>query len=209
MTTARSHTRTAPKRDVGIARAAGARTCLADLTPGMEQTILTYGQFSLIDAIAAVLDKTGPADVAISTWTAGGADLTHAEGFLRDHRITRLRFIVDRSFLQRQPGYARQLTDLFGVDAVRTTRSHAKFATVTAPGWTVSMPTSMNLNMNSRLEYLQVSTDPGLHAFFTQVVDDLWLEEPPGIQWDAGLPTLGSLPDIAPQHTIQMGQVTI
>ena len=29
---------------------------------------LTYGQFSLIDALLAILDQTGPAHVTISTW---------------------------------------------------------------------------------------------------------------------------------------------
>lgn len=48
-----------------------ARDALADFDRGMETYCLTFGQFSLMDAVEAILEKTGPADVAISTWTAG------------------------------------------------------------------------------------------------------------------------------------------
>ncbi len=121
---------------------------------------MAYGQFSLIDALWAMLRRTGPADVSIATWTAAGADVTRASHFLRDGRIRRMRWLVDRSFETRRPAYCATLRGLFGDDAIRTTRSHAKFATIRNEEWDLAVRTSMNLNSNARMETIQVSDDP-------------------------------------------------
>ena len=210
-TTARATTRRAPaNRTVALARAASARTIFAGFTHRSEIHCLTYGQFSLLDAITALLNITGPAAIDMSTWTAGGADITHAKSFLSDGRITRLRFLVDRSFPTRQPGYCQELVRLFGDDAIRTTQTHAKFATITAPGWSVAVNTSMNMNTNRRMEYIQAADDPVLHAFLVAVVDDVFTELPPGaISQTRDMPTLPSLLDLTPATTLTMGRVTI
>lgn len=187
---ARAHARAKRDRDKRVVRVANARTALSGLDHDTELYVLTFGQFSLLDAITAILDVTGPASVTISTWTAATADLSRAEGFLRDGRIMRLRFLVDRSFLTRQPGYARQLVEAFGVDAVRTTRTHAKFATVTNDEWGVAVRTSMNMNENPRLEHIEVGDDPGLCGFLNGVVEEIWETEPAGLGGSRGLPVV-------------------
>jgi hypothetical protein len=154
-----------------LAARESARQVFAGLEPGAELLCLTHGQFSLIDALAAMLDHTGPADVVISTWSAARVDLAHAHRFLADGRIRSLRFVVDRSFATRQPDYCRALVDLYGADAVRTTTSHAKFALVTNERWSLAIRTSMNLNENRRLETIEVSDDPVLADFLGRVVD--------------------------------------
>lgn len=210
MPTPKTFTRKTPARDVRLSRHASAQTALAGLAPGTEIHCLTYGQFSLLDAVAAILDITGPADVDISTWTAGGADLTHAETFLRNGKIHRLRFLVDRSFVTRQPGYCRELVRLFGDDAIRTTQTHAKFAAISAGSWKVAIHTSMNMNTNKRLEYIQVTDDPALWEFLTTAVDDVFAERQPGALPDTGMPTLASLPDVAAASTVSgLGRVTL
>lgn len=108
MTAAQTHTRKTPARTIRVSKVANARESLAEFGRGREIYCLTFGQFSLMDAVEAVLDKTGPAHVAISTWTAGGADLTRSAEHLHDQRILSLRLIVDGSFGARQPGYLAQ-----------------------------------------------------------------------------------------------------
>lgn len=181
MTSAQVSARAARARETRIIRTANAKTALAGLDHGTELYILTFGQFSLLDAVQAILEKTGPADVTISTWTAATADLSRAEQFLGDGRIKSLRFLVDRSFLTRQPGYARQLVKAFGDDAIRTTRTHAKFATIQNDQWSVVVRTSMNMNENPRLEHLEVGHDQNLAAFLNGIVDEIWASEPPGV----------------------------
>lgn len=184
---AASHRRSGVDRTVRAARAESARRAVGTLVPGAEVLILTHGQFSIIDALAAILDQTGPADVSISTWTAAAADLTHAERWVRSGRIRSLRFLVDRSFATRQPGYCQVLLDLFGPDAIRTTRTHAKFATVRNDSSALAIRTSMNLNANPRLETLEISVDVGLADFLDEQFS-LFFAAPAG-DMNGALPT--------------------
>lgn len=200
MTEAKVNARTARARETRIIRTSNARTALAGLDHSTELYVLTFGQFSLLDAVQAILEKTGPADVTISTWTAATADLTRAEKFLGNRTIRSLRFLVDRSFLTRQPGYARQLVKAFGNDAIRTTRTHAKFAIITNDQWSVVVRTSMNMNENPRLEHLEVGHDPTLAQFLADIVDDIWASEPPGIDGSGkSTPSLTASDDPTPQ----------
>jgi hypothetical protein len=203
---ARTFSREARARDKRLVRAESARHAVAGFGHGSELFVLTFGQFSLLDLVTALLDVTGPADVTVSTWTAATADLSRAETFLRDGRIRSLRFLVDRSFLTRQPGYARQLVDAFGVDAVRTTRTHAKFATITNSGWSVSVRTSMNLNENPRLEYAEVTDDPDLAGWLDGIVDEIWATEPAGLAGPRNLPNVTA--GQPTRHGVSMGTVT-
>lgn len=124
MSIAKSTTRRIPaRRSIRLSKITNARAALADFDHGMETYCLTFGQFSLMDAVEAILDKTGPADVAISTWTAGNADLSRSAEHLHDGNIRSLRFVADCSFGQRQPGYLAELVRLFGVNASRRRRS--------------------------------------------------------------------------------------
>lgn len=179
-----------------------ARHVLADLEPGCELVCLTHGQFSIIHALEALLDYAAPARVTISTWSAAHADLEHAERLLVDGRIESIRFLVDRSFATRQPAYCATLRRLYGDDAIRTTRVHAKFATVRGGAWDFAVRTSMNLNENPRLELLEVSDDPTLADFLDGQVDDLFATVAAG-DFAAGLVRVA--PSVAPS-AVEMGR---
>jgi hypothetical protein len=157
-----------------------AAEALGPIVHGCEIYSLVSGQFSLIDVIGHVLGCTGPADLVLSTWTAAGADLEIAYGLMTDGRIRRVRFIVDFSFPSRQPAYCGALRERFGDAAIIVTKNHAKFVLVTNDDWKVVVRTSMNLNLNRRLENIEISEDPGLAAFLLDVVDRLFLSEAPG-----------------------------
>lgn len=209
MTAARSHTRNTPARRPRLSKITNARDALADFDRGKETYCLTFGQFSLMDAVEAVLDKTGPAHVAISTWTAGGADLSRSAEHLHDKRILSLRLVVDCSFGQRQPGYLAQCRDLFGDDAIRTTRTHAKFVVITNDLWSVAVRTSMNLNENPRLESIEISDDPALAGFLLSIVDELWAEETAGDYRTKSRPTLPGIDSVSPAHAVGMARGTV
>lgn len=204
--TAKSTTRPVRTRKPRVSKVSNAREALSDFDRGMETYCLTFGQFSLMDAVEAILEKTGPANVALSTWTAGGADLSRSAEHMHNGNILSLRMVVDRSFGTRQPGYLAQVRELFGDDAIRTTRTHAKFVVITNDEWTVAVRTSMNLNENPRLESIEVSDDPTLAAFLLRVVDDLWDESPAGDFGPRGVPALASMEGVAPAATVEMGR---
>lgn len=157
------------RRTINAATAADA---VGQITPGCEIYGLSKGQFSLVELIDHVLDATGPADVTISTWTAAGADLAHTNDLLRSDRIRSARWLVDYSFPNRQPAYCAQLRQLFGDDAIRATANHAKFVLITNDNWNVVIRTSMNLNLNRRLENYELSDDPELAAWLRTVIND-------------------------------------
>lgn len=203
---AQSHTRPVPTRRPRLSKVTNARDALADFGRGMETYCLTFGQFSLMDAVEAILEKTGPADVALSTWTAGAADLSRSAESLRNGNIRSLRLVVDCSFGQRQPGYLAQVRDLFGDDAIRSTRTHAKFVVITNDEWNVAVRTSMNLNENPRLEHIEVSDDPGLAGFLLRIVDEIFAEEKPGDFRTKTTPVLAAMPGVRPQASVSMGR---
>jgi len=206
---ARTHRRENVRRVIRTAKEGSARDAIGTITPGCEIFVLTYGQFSLIDAIVALIRQTGPADVVLSTWTAGGADLTTAAALLETAEIRSLRMIVDRSFITRQPGYCRRMRELFGDECIRTMRSHAKFAVIRNEDWDLAVRTSMNLNTNPRLEQIEISDDPNFADFLCQIADDLWQEQPPGV-FDGELPRLASIPSVElPGRVSGVGTVSI
>lgn len=204
--TARSTTRAVRPRKISVSKVTNARDALADFDRGMETYCLTFGQFSLMDAVEAILEKTGPADVAIATWTAGSADLSRSAESLRNGSIRSLRFVVDCSFGQRQPGYLAQVRELFGDDAIRSTRTHAKYVVITNDEWRVAVRTSMNLNENPRLESIEVSDDPDLAGFLLALTDELFAEEKAGDFRTKSRPELVGMPGIEPAASVAMGR---
>jgi hypothetical protein len=138
--------------------------------------VLTYGQFSLIDALLAILDQTGPAHVTVSTWTAAHADLTRSAELLETAEVLSFRMIVDRSFHTRQPDYYQHMLRLFGAESIRAINTHAKFLTIRNDKFFIVVRTSMNLNGNPRLENIEVSDNKEFADFFEQIADDIFSE---------------------------------
>ena len=209
MTEAKTHRTTTRKRRVRLNKTDTAAQALGPLEPGIEVYCLTYGQFSLIDAIEHLVREAGPCDVAVSTWTAAHADAERARTMLDEGNIRRFRLLVDRSFVARQPAYCSQVVELFGEDAIRTTKTHAKFAIVTNDDWNVVVRTSMNLNHNPRLENIEVSDDAALCGFMLDIVDGIWAETVPGATRAEDLPVLAGqrVDDVVP--AVRMGKVSL
>lgn len=204
--TARSTTRPTRARKPRLSKVTNARDALSDFGRGMETYCLTFGQFSLMDAVEAILEKTGPADVALSTWTAGAADLSRSAEHMRNGNIRSLRMVVDCSFGQRQPGYLAQVRELFGDDSIRSTRTHAKFVVITNDEWAVAVRTSMNLNENPRLESIEVSDDPGLAGFLLALVDEIFAEEMAGDFRTKSRPVLAGMEGVTPAASVAMSR---
>jgi hypothetical protein len=152
---------------------ANAETAIGDISHGCEIFCLTDGQFSLFDIISILLEKSGPADVIISTWTAAGADTKKAKLLLNNGNIRSIRWIVDRSFLSRQPDYCRILIEEFG-DCIRSIRSHCKFVVITNDYWNLILRTSMNLNQNPRVEDFEISDDQEFADYFIKFTDNIF-----------------------------------
>lgn len=172
-----------PKREImDLRRIECASQAVAGLKrDGMELFGLTKGQFSLTDMIEAILAKTGPADLSISTWTAANNDVSRMLELLSSGAIRSCRWLVDLTFMRRCPQLTAEIRTKFGANAIRVTKTHAKFCTIANKDWQIALRSSMNLNQNPRLESFQVGHDPDLCQFLSQVLDDIWKRQDKGI----------------------------
>lgn len=193
-----AHARPVRKARHRFSKVANARTTIEGFGKGMDVVGLTFGQFSLIDLIDAVLEITGPAHVTISTWSAGFYDVDAARKFRDDGRLLSTRFLMDSSDKRRQatPG---DVIDLFGVESVRTTRSHAKFALIRNDGWDVVITSSMNLNLNPRVEQFELTDDADRCDLFARFVDSVWTDLPEGSTGDRKLPPAHGVEAVQPR----------
>lgn len=159
---------------------------IGPIRKGDHITGLTNGQFSLLDILDHILTCIGPADVAISTWTMGVYDHDHAAKLFADKRILRIRWLVDPVMFKRRPQLAGAMVKAFGAESFRTCKSHAKFMTLVNDGFAVCVRSSMNLNLNERLENFDISEDAPLCAFFNGVVDQAFSALPLGTNLVSG-----------------------
>ena len=152
-------------------RGESAGRCIGPITKGCEVFGLTKGDFSMIDILRHVAKEIGPCDIACGTWTAAAAEIKQAFDMLEDRNIRSIRFLVDRSFPQRQPKYYAALLQRFGDDCVRMARFHAKFILLENERFSVAVRTSMNLNLNERIEFYEISEGTPISGYLRQVMD--------------------------------------
>jgi hypothetical protein len=178
----KSYKKTNAKKKVRACKRGTASQAIGIIEKESDTFILTYGQFSLIDALVAILDQTGPAHVSVSTWTAAHADLSRSAELMEAVNILSLRMIVDRSFKTRQPKYYEHMICLFGEESIRAINTHAKFMTIRNEKFDIVVRTSMNLNGNPRLENIEVSENSEFADFFEEIVTGIFEEVEPGEQ---------------------------
>lgn len=203
-----AHIRPARKAQHRLSKVASARDTIHGFDHGMDVVALTFGQFSLLDLIDATLELTGPADVAISTWSAGFYDVDAAVKFRDSGRIKSIRFVMDSS-AKRGQATVGDVGELFGADNVRATRSHTKFALITNDDWSVVITSSMNLNLNPRCEQFEMTDDSERCALFLGFVDAVFAELTVGDTEDRTMPQLAELPAVQPNLGIEVGTATV
>jgi len=182
-----------PRRDVKremllLWRKETAQVAVAPFNREVEVFGFTKGHFSFLDLLTALLEKTGPAHIDLSTWTAARRD-TEALANLRRHataidtaagtsQILSIRWLIDFTFLRRAPEMVATLRQTFGNDALRVAHVHAQFALIYNDAWQVVVRTSMNLNQNPRTEDYHLAHDPDLFAFVRSMMDRVWKLQP-------------------------------
>jgi len=140
--------------------------CLPSDLSGVEQVLLSGGQFSFAEYLHEIVVRCPePPHVSVCTWAAAWADLRDFHNLIECGRIASYRMLVDRSFPSRYPEMVADVTQKFG-DWLRVGRFHAKCALVRCTGLDLAVRTSANFNRNIRTEVFEVSDDPDLCDFF-------------------------------------------
>jgi hypothetical protein len=150
---------------------------IAGLTMENEIYGFTKGQFSLLQLLESVVEITGPVSFSLSTWTAARHEIQALQKLFEQGLLLDTRWLVDFSFVRRDPEAANQIRLAFGVDAIRIAQTHAKFALFANNRWKLVLRTSMNLNMNPRFEDFTLSHDPELYAFIDTILREIWTRQ--------------------------------
>lgn len=175
--------------EIGIFNTASVLPITAKLNKTERIIGLTNGKFSLIDLIAGILQKTGPAHLVVATWSAGIKDAHQCKWLLDSDKVASMRLITDHSYPTRQRKYALSITDLFGKENIRTAESHAKFVLIHNDEFQITIRTSMNLNANKTCETFEIDLDPDVFNLFWQWCKSHWNDMPEGFcssPWKAG-----------------------
>ncbi len=99
---------------------------------------------------------------------------------LCDGRLfTEIRWLLDRSFPNRQPEFFAHINRLFP-NAIRLTAVHSKFAIIRNERWNIVCRGSANLNSAKRLEHLEISDDAALAEAIEAYVSDIFKTESSG-----------------------------
>jgi len=160
-----------------LRRQSSAAEALAGFDHETQIVGFTKGAFSVIDILRATLAITGKAAVDFSTWTASGVDVTSVLEFVDAGIVTNSRWLVDLTFQRRSPELANRIRTVFGKDAIRVAKNHAKFALIYNDTWQIILQTSMNLNFNPRFENFSIAHDPELFGFYKAILDEVWTRQ--------------------------------
>lgn len=162
--------------------AAEAEAIVAPLVSGERDHVfvLTAGQASQIDFVLAMM-RGWQADrvsrVSIWTWAIADYELLAVETAAAECMAAgaELRFVIDRSCLDRRSALIGWLQDRFGMDCLRATVSHAKIATIATLSRKVcTIRGSMNLNFNPRNEQVDICTTREVYDVVRAAEDAIW-----------------------------------
>jgi len=141
----------------------------------------TKGQFSLMDLMKAILERTGPADVSLSTWTANRQEAIELTAMHKAGIIRTMKWLVDLTFVRRDPEAAHAVRQAFGVEAIRVANVHSKFCLFGNNAWRLVLRGSFNLNMNPRTEDFTLAHDPELYGFIEDMLARVWKHQLGGL----------------------------
>jgi hypothetical protein len=151
-----------------------ARDALVDFGRDRHVFGITKGQFSMIDIAAAVLERTGPADVSVWTWCIAEYEVSAVTAFMVNGRVRDFRLVMDWAGAQRDMPLVADLQERFGLDCIRVTKTHAKIVMIANEDWRVVIRGSMNLNSNPRFEQFDVSDGGPAYTVMADVMTELW-----------------------------------
>lgn len=135
---------------------------------------MNNGSFSFGDVIEYILTCTGPSHALISSWVASQVSVDKVVEILDNRRLISVRFLLDRMFAKSRPKVYDFIVRRFGVNSIRTTRTHVKFCVLHNEKWFVVIETSANLNRNMRLESFRITEDRAFCMFFKEMFDNFF-----------------------------------
>lgn len=164
----------AARRKRAVESFGNAAEAIGDITPGMSMFAVTRGQWSMIDAILAILDQVGESKVSLWTWTVAEYEVEVLTRLRMDGRITDGRLVIDYGARNRNREIILDWQQNFGPESVRYVVNHAKIATIeSASGYRLLARGSMNLNFNPRFEQFDLTEGGEDFELVRRIEDEL------------------------------------
>jgi len=123
----------------------------------------------MIDFVLAAAAITGPAHVTLAAWQIDEEALERLGRVHADRRILSVRLLCAASDEGSEIG--RRAGALFGAGSVSFSATHAKVATVEAPGWALFLRGSTNARAYSAIEQIEIEDSPDLCAAWRAYTD--------------------------------------
>lgn len=159
------------KAEIGLFNTASSDDAVQMLCKDCHIMGLTMGKFSLIDLIKSTLDKIGPSDLNIATWSAGIKDAHQVKWMLDTNLIKSIKLLTDHSYVNRQKKYAASIEELFGAENIRTSEMHAKFVLISNENYKITILSSMNLNANKTCETFTIYGNEEIYNFYNEFIN--------------------------------------
>tara|TARA_R110000824_G_scaffold132257_1_gene294638 strand:- start:13774 stop:14337 length:564 start_codon:yes stop_codon:yes gene_type:complete len=151
---------------------AGVAETLGPAVRGLSVCAVSSGSFGLIEVIEYLVNAAPGADVSVSVWSSGGADLSQAFRMIQSGLVKRCRWIVDPSFAVRAPELCALLVEFFGAESIRTASTHKKVVMVRNDRLAFCVRASMNLQAERQLEVLDVTESPKVCDWYGRQFDE-------------------------------------
>lgn len=158
-----------------------AKAAFSNLREGTTRHGISDGTWSWIQGIKEINRQIGPMDVFLATWSAGRKDLLTLRRMLDRKQIKSLKLCLDYSYEGLNPHLCRLARKLFGDDALRIWRVHAKFCVFSGGPLDILYLTSANLNQNWRIENYTVVCGGSLPSEYLEMILDVHKWQKPGI----------------------------
>lgn len=164
----------AARRKRAVESFGNAASAIGTVEAGMSLFAITRGQWSMIDAVLAILDQVGPSRVSLWTWTVAEYEVAVLTRLRRDQRIMGGRLVIDYGARNKNAGIIREWKESFGADSVRYVVNHSKIATIeSASGLKLLARGSMNLNFNPRFEQFDLTEGGPDFDLVREIEDEL------------------------------------
>lgn len=152
---------------------------LSGFRRGERRMIATKGQFSLADLALAMLDLTGPANLALMTWAVNPDELVPIVLAAERGRVFKWTLLTDADYAAvvmsrtTTPSARRRTAQLRAMADLVITRNHAKAVVVANAEWALVATGSMNMTRNPRLELVEVEDDAGRASFLLGLIEEM------------------------------------
>lgn len=123
---------------------------LGKMGPGANKVFFSDGSWSNYELMAYLLEITGPALVAFSTWSISEKALSMMSDWQKSGRIIDMYAVLDVGIRNRKPHIYQQAQQV--INKLKLSHCHAKLMAIVAPGISFLVVGSANFTRNPRKE---------------------------------------------------------